>query len=474
MKNADMGSLMSSKPDVLIVAENLSKSYEIYERPADRLKQVFFGKPDRRYFREFHALSDVSFEIERGASLGVIGKNGAGKSTLLQLITGTLAPSTGTVKVFGKVAAVLELGAGFNAEFSGRENIELYCNLLQMSPDQIKARFEQIVDFSELEKFIDQPLKTYSSGMVARLAFSVIAHIDADILIVDEALSVGDASFSQKCMRFFRDFRQRGTIFFVSHDLSAVKAFCDQAIWLEGGQVRSYGDSRTVCEAYMADIYPNAASPEVVDGPVLTGNEDAESEASLGDSQSEPEIEDFVFDEIADWTEVLEGGQQIEAFSFNSDSSGFGDGGAEIASVLLRDTSGRDVAFCEGQKRVVLTVRVRANKTLHKPIVGFFVKDRLGQPLFGANTFLTYKNRPVSVVKGQVLNTHFVFRLPTLMVADYSITAAVADGTLESHTQLHWAHDAALFKVTASSMDGVLVGIPMEKVSMSYGAEDVN
>lgn len=461
---------MSSKSDVLIVADSLSKSYEIYRSPLDRLKEVFLGRPDRRYFSEFHALSNVSFEIHRGASLGVIGKNGAGKSTLLQLITGTLEPTSGSVNVFGKVAAVLELGAGFNAEFSGRENIELYCNLLQMPPDQIKARFDQIVAFSELEKFIDQPLKTYSSGMVARLAFSVIAHIDADILIVDEALSVGDASFSQKCMRFFRDFRQRGTIFFVSHDLSAVKAFCDQAIWLDGGMVRSYGDSRTVCEAYLADIYPSAASS----GDIDEISQDVEQSGASGDAgneaKAEQDGEEFVFDGFSDWAEVVEGAQQIEAFSFNADSSGFGDGGAEITSVLLRDMRGCGLAFCEGQKRVVLTVEVNAKRKLFRPIVGFFVKDRLGQPLFGANTFLTYKSRPISVDMGKSFRANFVFRLPTLMIGDYSITAAVAEGTLESHTQLHWAHDAAFFKVTASSLDGVLVGIPMEKISMSFSA----
>lgn len=465
---------MSSKSDVLIVAESLSKSYEIYQRPIDRLKQVFLGRPDRSYFREFHALSDVSFEIERGASLGVIGKNGAGKSTLLQLITGTLEPSRGTVKVFGKVAAVLELGAGFNAEFSGRENIELYCNLLQMSPDQIKARFEKIVEFSELEQFIDQPLKTYSSGMVARLAFSVIAHIDADILIVDEALSVGDAAFSQKCMRFFRDFRQRGTIFFVSHDLSAVKAFCDQAIWLEGGKVRSYGDSRSVCEAYLADIYPNAESPSAPEVIPEAGKLEDVDEASLQDCQTTEDIEALVFGELVDWVEPVEGAQQIQSFSFNPDSPRFGDGGAEITSVFLRDAKGQAVSFCEGQKLVVLTVNVRVNRQLNRPIVGFFVKDRLGQPLFGANTYLTYKSQPFAVDGGALLNTHFAFRIPTLMVGDYSITAAVAEGTLESHTQLHWAHDAAFFKVTASSMDGVLVGIPMEKISMQVAREAKN
>jgi len=463
---------MSSNSDFLIVANGLSKVYELYDRPLDRLKQVVWGSPHRRYFRDFHALSEVSFEVERGMSLGVIGRNGAGKSTLLQLITGTLEPSKGNVVVTGKVAAVLELGAGFNPEFSGRENIELYCNLLQMSPDQIRSRFDQIVDFSELQQFIDQPLKTYSSGMIARLAFSVIAHIDADILIVDEALSVGDAAFSQKCMRFFREFKKRGTIFFVSHDLSAVKSFCDKAIWLDGGRVRSYGEARSVCEAYLAEVYPSPVSAldDAVDSlsaSVQVGDACLSGDASMGDAQDE-----LVFEQLIESSEVVPGVQQIEAFRFNDASSGFGAGGARIVSVRLRDGHGRDLAFCEGQQRVVLTVEVQADKYLQRPIIGFFVKDRLGQPLFGANTYLTYKNRLVPVAAGQSAQAHFVFKMPTLLVGDYSITAAIAEGTLEMHTQLHWAHDAALFKVTASTLDGVLVGIPMEKIVLSVSEND--
>lgn len=464
---------MSSNSDFLIVANGLSKVYELYDRPLDRLKQVVLGSHHRRYYRDFHALSEVSFEIERGMSLGVIGRNGAGKSTLLQLITGTLEPSKGNVVVTGKVAAVLELGAGFNPEFSGRENIELYCNLLQMSSDQIRSRFDQIVDFSELQQFIDQPLKTYSSGMIARLAFSVIAHIDADILIVDEALSVGDAAFSQKCMRFFREFKKRGTIFFVSHDLSAVKSFCDKAIWLDGGRVRSYGDARSVCEAYLAEVYPTpvAALDDSVNSS-RSASDQTDDACSSGDASMYEALDELVFEPFIDSAEVVPGAQQIEAFRFNDASSGFGAGGARIASVRLRDRHGRDLAFCEGQQRVVLTVEVQADKYLQRPIIGFFVKDRLGQPLFGANTYLTYKNRLVPVAEGQSAQAHFVFKMPTLLLGDYSITTAIAEGTLEMHTQLHWAHDAALFKVTASTLDGVLVGIPMEKIVLSVSEND--
>jgi len=439
-----------------IIVKGVGKSYEIYDKPSDRLKQLFWGKGDRQYFREFSALKDVSFEIPRGTSLGVIGKNGAGKSTLLQIITGTLEPTSGTVKISGKVAAILELGAGFNLEFSGRENIELYCNLLQIPPAIIRERFDQIVDFSEIADFIDQPLKTYSSGMVARLAFSVIAHVDADILIIDEALAVGDAAFSQKCMRFLHQFKKNGSIFFVSHDTSAVKTFCDSALWLDKGEVRAFGDSGKVCDAYLADIYPNtkvSSESEVeekrISKPhpmVLAKNEELQEKFS----------EEFVY----------QGYQQIEAFRFDPDASDFGTKNAEIVSVTLTDVKGNKLAICEGQQAVKVTVGSVSHVSIESPIVGFFVKDRLGQPLFGGNTYLTYESKPMPVAVGQSFEAVFTFRLPTLQVGNYSITAAISSGTLKAHTQFHWMHDAALFKVSASTLDGVLVGIPIQNIEM--------
>lgn len=466
-----MGLQMLSNSNPVIVAKSLSKVYELYERPVDRLKQIVFGRPNLQYYREFHALSDVSFEVERGTSLGVIGRNGAGKSTLLQLITGTLSPSKGSVSIIGKVAAVLELGAGFNSEFSGRENIELYCNLLQMNPKKIQTKFNQIVEFSELSEFIEQPLKTYSSGMIARLAFSVIAHVDADIIIVDEALSVGDAAFSQKCMRFFKEFKKRGTIFFVSHDLSAVKAFCDKAIWLDGGCVRSYGEVRLVCEQYLAEIYPSASTQLNVSDESVSDSVDTES--FTDETLSFKLLDDIISQDSTDSVSVMSDAQQIESFRFNETSSSFGEGGALVTSVLLHDKRGRNLGFCVAQQSVVLSIEVKTDKALQSPIVGFFIKDRLGQPLFGANTYLAYKRHSVAVAAGQYIQAHFIFRMPTLLVGDYSITAAIAEGTLEAHTQLHWAHDAAFFKVTDSSLDGVLVGIPMEKILLSASKKSV-
>ncbi|MFL1548333.1 ABC transporter ATP-binding protein [Pseudomonas sp. D47] len=456
---------MNSEIKALPVIEvsDLEKAYHIYDAPHDRLKQIFFGWK-RNYYRDFLALKEVSFEVLKGQSVGVIGRNGAGKSTLLQLLTGTLTPTKGSIKVNGKVAAVLELGSGFNPEFSGRENIYLYASLFELKKSCIEERFQKIVDFSELADFIDQPVKAYSSGMQARLAFSVIAHVDADILIIDEALSVGDAFFAQKCMRFLRQFQEKGTILFVSHDLAAVTAFCDHAIWLEGGAVREAGSAKEVCENYFAQQYMQHTGAEiatVADAAVTTDDSGAATEQEFEDDVIEQQVVS-----IADGS-IAKGDQEIECFGFNEQSSAFGTGGAEILKVSFTNESGRPLIASEGGAQVVVRVLARANHDIDLPILGFTIKDRLGQPLIGGNTYHSYKKSPVRVEAGKRIEAAFHFKLPILAIGDYSIVAAIANGTLQEHVQLHWMHDAVLFKVAASSIDGVIVGAPLDKIILT-------
>ena len=226
--------------DLVVTVENVSKRYLIYDRPQHRLWQGLF-RGRRQFFRDFWALRGVSLAVRRGETVGIIGRNGSGKSTLLQLVCGTLEPTTGTVAVKGRLAALLELGSGFNPEFTGRENVYLNGAILGLDRAQIDARFEEIAAFADIGPFIDQPVKTYSSGMTVRLAFSVIAHVDADVLVIDEALSVGDAIFTQKCLRFLRRFQQHGAILFVSHDTSAVMNLCERALWLDQGLTMKRG-----------------------------------------------------------------------------------------------------------------------------------------------------------------------------------------------------------------------------------------
>lgn len=251
-----------STDDVAIKVEKLSKCYQIYAAPRDRLKQFVLPRLQRlarqspkQYFREFWALKDVSFEIKKGETVGIIGRNGSGKSTLLQMICGTLYPTIGTVKTYGRIAALLELGSGFNPEFTGRENVYMNALVLGLSQEEVDQRFEDIAAFADIGDFIEQPVKTYSSGMAARLAFAVSIYVAPEILIIDEALSVGDVGFQFKCMeRLNLLIGSETTLFFVSHDMGMVKALCQRAIYLKKGQLFEFGATEAVVESYLMDM----------------------------------------------------------------------------------------------------------------------------------------------------------------------------------------------------------------------------
>ena len=393
---------------------HLSKTYQIYERPQDRLLQAFF-RGRRRFFREFTALDDVSFDVAPGEIVGIVGRNGSGKSTLLQLVCGTLTPTRGTVAAHGRVAALLELGAGFNPEFTGKENVYLNGAILGLSRAEIDRRYARIAAFADIGPFIDQPVKTYSTGMVVRLAFSVVAHVDADTLVIDEALAVGDTFFVQKCMRFLREFMKTGTILFVSHDIGAVVNLCRRALWLHQGRLVMDGPAREVTEQYLASLALEDASP---------------NDARVQEATS------------------------------------FGEGGARIVKVALVDHSGRPAGAMSGGERVTLTVDCLAADRLDSPIVGFIVKDRLGQTVFAENTFATYAGRPVEVAPGARLEARFSFVMPRLAPGNYAIGVAIADGTQTSHVQHHWIHDALVFTSIARGMIGGIVGLAMDEVAI--------
>ncbi len=261
--------------DLAIHAQQLGKVFQLYERPIDRLKQMLM-RGRRRYFREFSALHDVNFELKKGEVLGLVGRNGAGKSTLLQLICGTLNPTGGRVVVQGRVAALLELGAGFNPEFTGRENIYLNASILGLSKDEIDARYDSIVEFSGIADFIHQPVKTYSSGMYVRLAFSIATSVDPDILVIDEALSVGDGAFARKSFDRIMRLKEKGaTILFCSHSVYQIEALCTRALWLEKGVVQLIGDPATVVARYQnfldLDSAPAAAGEDQSLAPASSG-----------------------------------------------------------------------------------------------------------------------------------------------------------------------------------------------------------
>lgn len=248
--------------EIAIKIESLSKCYEIYDQPRDRLKQLvlprmqqLIGRSQNHYCREFWALKDVSFDVKKGETVGIVGRNGCGKSTLLQIITGTLAPTTGTVETHGRISALLELGAGFNPEFTGRENVYLSASILGMTKSAVDERFDQIAAFADIGRFMDSPVKHYSSGMFARLAFSAAVHVDPEILIVDEILAVGDLAFQRKCLNKFYQIRDGGcSILFVSHDPYQVKSICQRALYLDGGLQRMFGPAYSVIDEYAIEM----------------------------------------------------------------------------------------------------------------------------------------------------------------------------------------------------------------------------
>lgn len=260
---------VESTDNVAIKVENLTKSYHIYDKPHDSLKQALypgiqriFGRPQKRYYREFKALNDVSFEVMKGETVGIIGPNGAGKSTLLQLICGTLSPTSGSLHVNGRITALLELGSGFNPQFSGRENVYISCAILGLSQEEINARYDQIIEFADIGDFIDQPVKTYSSGMTVRLAFATQTALDPQILIVDEALAVGDMSFQIKCYARMNQLKESGTtILFVSHSTGTIQSFCDRAIYLRRGKQLAIGPANEITKQYEQDCLAEKMLP---------------------------------------------------------------------------------------------------------------------------------------------------------------------------------------------------------------------
>lgn len=237
--------------DIAIKVENISKVYKLYDKPVDRLKESM-SISKKTYHKKHYALNNISFEVQRGETIGIIGTNGSGKSTLLKIITGVLTPSSGKVTVNGKISALLELGAGFNPEYTGIENIYLNGTMMGFSKEQIENRVDKILDFADIGDFISQPVKTYSSGMFTRLAFAVAINVDPDILIVDEVLAVGDLEFQLKCMEKFNEFRNNGkTILYVSHDINSVKRYCNSCIWIQNGKIEAIGNTDVVTDRYL-------------------------------------------------------------------------------------------------------------------------------------------------------------------------------------------------------------------------------
>jgi ABC-type polysaccharide/polyol phosphate transport system ATPase subunit len=390
---------------------SVSKSYAVYQSAGDRLKELVTLQ-HRSFHRDFHALDDVTLSVKKGEVFCIIGENGAGKSTLLQLIAGILEPTSGSVTIAGRVSALLELGSGFNPEFTGRDNVYLNGAILGFSTQEIDRKFASIENFAEIGEFMRRPVKMYSSGMAVRLAFAVAIHADPEILLVDEALSVGDAYFRQRCMRKVHDLRAGGvTIVFVSHSIGDVKAIGDRTLWLEKGRVRRLGDTDSVVDDYLQAMAEKDARYARV-----------EPNAAAGSRQPEP----------------IQGVPNVD--------HRHGDGRAEIVGVGVLDGQGRPAALLQPLTRVLVRISARARTRLPHPVVGFTLRNHLGIDFAGTDTNRERVHLP-AMEPGDTCTVDFHLDLPDLYPSFFSFSAAVAEGALQKDTACDWIDNAVTVQI---------------------------
>jgi len=457
-----LGTTTKPAQEIAISVENLGKCYRIFGNPKDRLKQAIW-RSRKQFFREFWALRNISFEVHRGETLGILGRNGSGKSTLLQLICQTLTPSEGVVTTKGRIAALLELGSGFNPEFTGIENVYLNASLLGLSKAEINERLDAILSFADIGDFISQPVKTYSSGMAVRLAFAVITQVDPDILVVDEALSVGDAFFMQKCMRFIHRFREQGCLLFVSHDISAVSSICDRALLISNGKMQRLGSAKNVTQEYIKDIFSESnASTDKTDNGHNTNNITARTSAGLnGSIWIDYRTERINNSNLANFLEI----SQFEDQLFTSES--FGNGKAEIQSVMLIDAvRNQPLLVGLGGENVVLRIQGKANEDICHPVIGFLLKNDKGLVFFGENTLNAFEQSAIGQVSsGQIYWAEFEFTLPLLPPGNYSFTVSLANGSQSVANQLHWVNDALILRSNCQCIGAGVAGVAMQRIT---------
>jgi ABC-type polysaccharide/polyol phosphate transport system ATPase subunit len=414
----------------IIRAEGISKCFPVYHQPSDYLWELL-GFRRRRHDEPFWAVRDVTVEIERGDCLGIVGENGSGKSTLLGILAGVLRPSEGWVRLGGRVSALLELGTGFNPDFTGRENILMNAAILRLTDAQTRRRIPEIERFAEIGEFVDRPVKTYSSGMFLRLAFAVAVHLDPDILIVDEALSVGDYFFQQRCIQKILQMKQQGrTIVFVSHDLEAVRVLADRAIWMERGSVRLEGKTDEVVAKYLAAM-------------VTRGHKDVMQEEPLGKPMA------GVSDDLDISPEAFE---RIPPFlcSIPNVDHRYGNGKARIEGIGIFNAEGSPTATASQGDRLCIRISVQFLDDVERPNIGFMLRNRLGQDVTGTNVlFEGQRLKPARV--GDRLSVDFVMDLPFLHSGFYYFSPAIADGELNQYDMCDWIDNACAVNVLERS-----------------------
>jgi ABC-type polysaccharide/polyol phosphate transport system ATPase subunit len=409
----------------IIRGEKISKCFRIYRHPSDHLKELLsFGK--RRYHEPFWAVKDVDIAVDRGCCLGIIGENGSGKSTLLRIIAGVVRPTSGTISVGGRVSALLELGAGFNQHFTGRENIYLNASILGFTDSQTRERIPSIEKFAEIGDFVDRPVKTYSSGMFVRLAFAVAIHMDPDVLIVDEALSVGDIFFQQRCIRRIQQLKKNGvTILFVSHDLEAVRSLADRTIWMQHGQVHLEGRTDEVVSKYLAAM-------------ITRGRKEIMGDEAIGKPIASPS-------ELGLSDEALQRIPSVLEHIPNVDHR-YGNGKARILGIGIFGGEGSPAPSAAQGDRICLRISVAFHDDVEHPNVGFMMRNRLGEDVTGTNVMFEGE-RLLPVRAGDRISVDFVMDLPFLQAGFYYFSPAVADGALDQYDMCDWIDNACAVEV---------------------------
>ena len=404
--------------DIAIKAENLSKVYKIFDRPIDRLKEAL--NPFRkRYSKDFYALNNVSFEIKKGETVGIIGKNGAGKSTLLKIITGVLTPSSGSIQVNGRIASLLELGAGFNPEMTGIENIYMNGTVMGYSRQEMDKRIDNIVSFADIGDFIYQPVKMYSSGMFARLAFAVNAFVEPDILIVDEALSVGDIEFQNKCYRKFEELRKkRITILFVTHDINAILSYCSMSFLMEKGSIVGIGTSKDI-----VDLYKKRLGEQV------------------------QEKSDKIKENLNVRDDNLIENRWKDSLKINKNLLEYGDKDIEIIDFAIIDATNKLTTVINNEQIINIKMKIKVNKDVNEPIFAFSIKDLKGTEIAGSNTYIT-KTKIGKLYSGEVLIINFKQKIP-IQVGDYALSLGCTEYVNNGLAIHHRLYDVLFLKIVS-------------------------
>lgn len=397
---------MSLPDETCIAVRDVSKCYQVYEQPGDRLKQAMYPRFQRliglnasRYYREFWALRNISFEVKRGETMGIIGRNGSGKSTLLQLICGTLAPTSGQIETNGRIAALLELGSGFNPEFTGRENVFMNAAILGLSEEQIHERYDRIVEFAEIGDFIDQPVKTYSSGMFMRLAFAVQAHIDASIVVIDEALTVGDVFFRQKCYARLDQLRKAGAaILLVSHSMPDIEQFCERAIVLDHGSTHFIGAAGVAARHYYLLHQPEPVS--------------ASDASDLGNRSVAP-------------VPGEDGRPPASAFIDISQRSQVSNGRARCMGIAILDADGQPCSGFKQGQWATFYYEFEVAGDIGVPVVGMTIADDRGVIVHGKNNLQYREDAPTTNSGTRRISAHQEIKLD-LAAGEYTFEVGLA------------------------------------------------